>query len=218
MEEQTSAILDPSFLFTDEAQEWIGDPELRPFLVVSDALYQLLEDPEAAEPLLRPFGADSGRIQQVRATLAQLEVRRFSYRDIEDLPDGTRAVLDRLLSSDDPLSEAMADEWVFVTTRSLAILLDRMKQSFDQFVRAGAERYELTVADIERGLEAARDRIPPPLLNVMKRVTNFPRRRFPKFVVAGGSVALAILAPIAGVPLAIEEAVRAGACVVVGDP
>jgi hypothetical protein len=218
VEEQASAILDPSFLFTDEAQDWIREPGLRPFLVVSEALYQLLGNPAAAGQLLLPFGANPGQIQQLRATLAQLEVRRFSYRDVEELPERTQAVRDRLLSSGHPLSEMMADEWVFVTTQSFAILLDRTKHSFEEFARAGAEWYELTRAQMEQGLQAARDRIPPPLSSVMKAYANFPRRRLAKFVVAGGAVALAILVPAAGVPVAIEEAVRAGVCVVVGDP
>ncbi|MGH2974766.1 MAG: hypothetical protein ACRDLL_07860 [Solirubrobacterales bacterium] len=184
----------------------------------SEALYHLLEDPAAAGPVLLPFGVDPGDIQRVRATLAQLEVRRFSYRDVEELPEGAQAVRERLLASGDPLSETMADEWVFVTTQSLAILLDRTKHSFERFVRGGAERYELTRDQMERGLRAARDRIPPPLSTVMKTYANFPRGRFPKFVVAGGAVALAILVPVAGVPFALEGAVRAGVCVVVGDP
>ena len=218
MEGQTRAILDPSFLFTDEARDWIGDPVLRPFLVVSEALYQLLEDPNRAGQLLLPYGVVPGQIPQVRGALVQLEVGRFSFRDVEALPEGAQAVRDRLLSSGDPLSEMLADEWVFVTTQSFAILLDRTKRSFEAFRRAGAQTYELTRDQMTQGIQAARDMIPAPLLKVMKPVVNFPRRAPARFVVAGGNVALAILVPVVGVPVAIEEGVRAGLAVVAGDP
>jgi hypothetical protein len=130
-------ILDPSVLFTEEALTWLETPALRPFLVVSQALWERLEDPEVGAQFER-FGVSPSPedVDRVRRALAEIE--KFSG-DRPDLPAGTRVIRDRLLQSDEPLADVLADEWVFVTSQSIGV------------IRAAAKRRPLTPsAKLER--------------------------------------------------------------------
>jgi hypothetical protein len=65
-------MIDPSILFTEEVESWLADDELRPWLVVSDALWQRLENPEGGEQFL-PYGAYPGpdEIRRMREAFAE---------------------------------------------------------------------------------------------------------------------------------------------------
>ncbi|MHB8242299.1 MAG: hypothetical protein ACYDHN_09930, partial [Solirubrobacteraceae bacterium] len=159
-------------IFTDEALGWIEDPELRPFLAVSRALYRVLEDREAPF-LLASYGEPTpARIGQVREAVRSNELRLYSYEESFRRPDvstANRDTLNALLAGEnEPLAAVLADEWAFVTTESLISFKD-MRRAVDAFVRAGAKVYEATREEMERGLEAARDLIPAPVLRKMKQ-------------------------------------------------
>jgi hypothetical protein len=113
----SEVILDPSVLVTDEVLDWIADPELRPFLVVSEALVRLLYEGDDPIGELAAFGAEMtpGHLVRLRDVLGQLE--RFSG-DLDDIPDGARTIRDNQIASSEPLAEVLADEWVFITTQS----------------------------------------------------------------------------------------------------
>ena len=95
---------------------------------------------------------------------------RFSYREVEQLPQGARGIRDALLSSNEPLADVLADEWVFLTSQSLAVIAEKTQASLDAFRRAGGQVHVVSRAQMQRGLRAVRRRIPSPLLKVMKRV------------------------------------------------
>jgi len=214
-ETPTRVIIDPSVLFTDETLIWLSDARLRPSLFVSEALWQRLENPEGGEQFL-PYGArpNPDQIRRIRQAFAE---NRFSYRDAAELPEGARDICEKLLSSDEPLADVLADEWAFLTSQSVAILAERTQASLDAFRRAGGHVYTVSDREMKRGLLAIRRRLPPRFLRVMKRIVNFPKRKLPKLLVAGGEFALALL-PHVAVPLGAAELIRQGLAVVAGDP
>lgn len=212
----TRVIIDPSALFEPETLEWLADEELRPWLAVSASLYELLGD-EGGERFL-PYGVDPDPEQTRRVRDALEPILKFSHLDAEEeLGEEGRAVRDRLLSSDEPLPEVLADEWVFVTNQSIAVLLDRAKTTLDAFRRAGAEVYEVTRDQMESGLEAIRDRIPPRMLTVMKAIPKWPRSQRVKFLVFGAGIAGLLISPL-GLPLNVAQAVQQGIGLIAGDP
>jgi hypothetical protein len=105
----SKVILDPSVLVTDAALARIADPDLRPFLVVSDALARLLY--QGADPLgeLAAFDAEMTAEQLARLRDLLAGVETFSGNR-DDIPDGAREIRDRLLASGEPLDEVLADE------------------------------------------------------------------------------------------------------------
>ena len=121
-----------------------------------------------------------------------------------------------LLARDEPLGDVLADEWAFLTTESLGFIAEETREALDAFRRAGGQVFEGSRAQMQQGLSALRNRIPKPLLKVMKVVGRFPWKT-PKLVVAGGSFALAF-APHVGVPLAAAALFKEGVAVVAGDP
>jgi hypothetical protein len=215
----TRIILDPSFLFTDEAMSWLDAADLLPWLVISESLWRRLEDPEAGNQFL-PYGVNPDADQMRRVRLAVGAVgARFSYREAAQLPEGTRSICEALLSSDEPLADVLADEWAFLTSQSLGKFLEKAAAPFQAFGRAGAKVYRVTDDHMERGLNAVRQRIPDPLVRVMKAVGNFPPKKELKFIVSGGSLAVAILAvPHVGIPVGAAKTVQAGLGVIAGDP
>jgi hypothetical protein len=211
----TGVILDPSVALTQDALAWLEDPELRPSLVISAALWERMLDPEADDEF-RAFDVirDPDLIRRLRAALES--VPRFSYRDVPELPDEARAVRDALLSSDEPLNEVLADEWVFLQTQSLAALRDGVRRTMEAFVRAGARIYEATNAAMTRALGELQDRLPPGLVRVMKGAAG-PKDPIPKALLAGGEIALGFV-PFLGVPVAIIGAIQVGSGLIAGDP
>jgi hypothetical protein len=211
-----SVILDTSVLFTEEVLDWLSDPELSRALVVSDALWQRLEDPEAAERFAPYAHPTPDQITKVREALVGNEITRFSYRDVTELPPGASQICDVLLSSDEPLGDVLADEWAFLTSQSIAVIAEQTRDALDAFRRAGAEVLEVSRSQMEQGLKAVRSRIPKPLLKVMKFIGRFPWRT-PKWLVVGGGLATAFV-PHIGVPVAIANAIKEGVAVIAGDP
>lgn len=210
-------IIDPSFLFTDEALTWLDDPDVGPSLVISESLWQRLENPDRGEQFL-PYGVhpNADQIRRIRNAFEASEMR-FSYREVEQLPQGARGIRDALLSSNEPLADVLADEWVFLTSQSLAVIAEKTKASLDAFRRAGGQVHVVSRAQMQRGLRAVRRRIPSPLLKVMKRVGRFPWSRGTNFIVAGAGVALLML-PHVGLALTVGESIIAGVAVIAGDP
>jgi len=209
-------ILDPSVLFTDDGLGWLEDAELRPYLSVSTAVMTALDSTDRWYDFSRwGVEVDEARFARVRAALDGITL--FSFADVEDLPGETIAIRDALLQSDEPLAEALADEWIFVNTQSWAILAHRVRHTLYAFVSAGVRVYEVAREDMERALEAFRDALPPKLLEIAKDIGNFPRTQFPKLLIAGAEQAL-MLIPYVGVPLVVAGWVQLGVAVIAGDP
>jgi hypothetical protein len=212
-------ILDPSILFIDEALTWLADPEIRPSLVVSFALWERLDDPAIGE-VLAPFGVspDPDRVGRLRDALYEIE--RFSYRDVEMRSEEARAVRDVLLASDEPLPEVLADEWVFLGSQSIAIVREDARTTLDAFARAGGQVFNVSNRRMRRGLQRIRQSLPPWLLRATKFFGRFrlrPRSEVGKLLVVGGQIAL-ILLPHVGLPVTIGQAIQAGVAFIVGDP
>jgi hypothetical protein len=209
-------ILDPSILFTEEALGWLEDSELRPFLVVSEALWRRLEDPQASEQLLPYAEGDPERIAAVRETLASNAIARFSFEEVlgsEELPDAARGICEALLRSEEEFADVLADEWAFLTSQSLAIIAERMRHSLEAFGRAGAEVIEVGREKMETALEDMREKIPPGLLRAMKHADD----PAVKLIVLGGRIAAAFV-PALHLPAQVAGAARAGIAVIAGDP
>jgi hypothetical protein len=216
-EAPTRVILDPSILFTEEALAWILDRDLAPWLVISEALWRRLEDPEAGGQFLPWAHPNSEDIARTREALASREIARFSYQDAPGVPDGARGICEALLQGDGPLGDVLADEWAFLTSQSLAVIAEQTRESLDAFRRAGGHVFEVSSTRMKLGLWALRRKLPPGLLKVMKTIGGFPRGRLPKWVVAGGEFALGLL-PHVAVPLGAAELIRQGIGVIAGDP
>lgn len=218
-------ILDPSFLFTEEALGWINDPELAQYLVVSEALWQRMEDPRALAEELNRFGApvDFDVIEMVREEVGAAAITRFSYERESaagKLQGGTEEVCRALLASEEPLADALADEWAFVTSRSLAVLVERVGDALGAFVRAGATVVGVAKDQMKAALEATQEQIPPGLLKAMKRVDETWERipKLPKFLLAGGSFAAGLAVPPLGIGMVATQLLIEGNGVLAGDP
>jgi hypothetical protein len=211
-ETQSGVIVDPSVLFTEEALEWLHDPEVAPWLVVSASLYGLIRDGELG-PVFEAYDVrpDPDLIGQIYQALEP--VRKFSYQEPRELPGETGSVLDTILSSDDPLRELTADEWVFLTTQSFAVLA-KTRATLGKLIAAGAHVYEATTAEAQRCLKAVRDKLPAPVLNAMKAVG---RNKPIKWLVYGGNV-LGLVLPHVALPAKVAGHVVAGVVLVAGDP
>jgi hypothetical protein len=211
-----SVILDPSVLFTDEALEWLADEELRPYLVISESLWQLIEDPTVGQVFV-PWGVEPNpdRVTQVRRACEP--IRKFSHGEIPDLPPDADRIRNTLVQSDEILRDCLADEWVFVTSQSLAVLAQRARRTIAAFIRAGVEVYEITREEMNRALEALQDSLPPHFLQIVKAVGTRPRGRIAKFVLGGGQIALGFV-PHLAIPVAVVGAIQMGAAVIGGDP
>jgi hypothetical protein len=215
-EAPSRVILDPSILFTEEALGWLEDSELRPFLVISASLWRRLDDPDASEQLLPYAEGDPQRIVAVRERLASGAVATFSFEEVfgsQELPDAARQICNALLQSDEELADVLADEWVFLTSQSLAIIAERMRHSLEAFVRAGAEVVEIGREQMEVALNVVRERIPPRVLELMKYADN----RVVKLIVVGGRVAALIVPPL-DLPMRVANAALQGVAVIAGDP
>jgi hypothetical protein len=212
-EQPTGVIIDPSVLFTEEALGWLRDPELSPWLVVSESLYRLVQA-EDLEPVFDAYDVQASPelIGQIYEALEP--IRRFSYEEPPVLPGDTGEVLDRIISSDDPLAGVIADEWVFLTTQSFGVILEKARTTLRRFVKAGAHVYEATAEEMEKCLDVVRDKLPPPVLNAMKTIG---RSKAVKWVLIGGNVVGMVLHVVA-LPARIAGAVRQGIVIVAGDP
>ena len=212
----TKVILDPSVLFTEEALAWISDRALATSLVVSEALWRRLEDPQAGEQFLPWARPNPEEIARTREALASSEIARFSYVDAEDRSEAARGIREELLRRE-PLGDVLADEWAFLTSQSIAAIAEQTRESLDAFRRAGGHVFEVSSTRMKFGLWRLRRRLPPRFLKVMKTVGGFPPGRLPKWVVAGGEFGLALL-PHVAVPLGAAELIRQGVGVIAGDP
>jgi hypothetical protein len=109
--------------------------------------------------------------------LRQFQVATFSHESAPEIPEGAAHIRDRLLAGSEPAAEVLADEWVFITSQSIAIAVAVRKAakkaaktttsaaketvtSLEAFGRAGAKVYRLKKTQMERALQAVRDRIP----------------------------------------------------------
>jgi hypothetical protein len=207
-------ILDTSFLLTEEAMDWITDPELQPWFVVSNALVDRLADPDLIDEWGQ-FGvrADADQLRKLVAALEPIE--RFSHREFEDLSEPAGAIR-RALLEDGPLGEVFADEWVFLTTQSLGVFAFS-RRTLDRFIRAGAHVYDVANEAMERGLAAISEHLPPWLVDDMKKFARFPHRRTPKLILLGGLIA-AFFVPAVGLGAGVLASVQMGTGVIAGDP
>jgi hypothetical protein len=219
-------ILDPSFLFTEEALGWMETPGLGEYLVVSESLLRRFEDPAqlaeelAAHSLLAP---NADFIEAIGRALDQNAITTFSYeaaRESGELPPGTEEVCRALLDSGEPLADVLADEWAFVTSQSLAVLVERAGDALGAFTRAGATVVGVVKDQMKAALDAVQEQIPPGLLTAMKRVDDtwggVPK--FPKFLLAGGSFAAGLVLPPLGIGMGAAGLLVEGNGVLAGDP
>jgi hypothetical protein len=174
----TRIILDPSFLFSDEALNWLTDLVIHPWLVISEALWNRMEDPGIGEQLA-PFGIAPSEYEVRRLRVLVEPLTRFSYRAVESLPEGAQAIRDELLSEDRPISDVLADEWIFLTTQSLAALHVENNSVLEAFRRAGGQVYVVSRTKMIYGLTRIRRLIPPRVLRVMKAIGRWPRKKTP---------------------------------------
>jgi hypothetical protein len=215
-EAKSRVILDPSVLFLEETLGWLEDPEFRPFLVISEALWRRLEDPSSSPQLLEYAEGDVERIVAAREALASNEIARFSLAVVSRSPeftDGARAICGELLNSGEELADVLADEWAFLVSQSLAIVAEKMRHSLGAFRRAGATVIEIGREEMEATLEKVQNRLPPRLLTVMKLADN----GVVKLVVAGGGIAAFFVPPL-HLPMGVANAARLGVAVIAGDP
>ncbi len=210
-------MLDASFVFTDEALEWLRDTSLQPYLAVSRALVAAVDnDPDIIEHL-RPWrvAPTAQRLAEFRNAVGNILI--YDYREEQNSPPQARQFADRLMSVGEPLGEMLADEWIFLTSHSIAILARRAGKTIAAFRRAGIQVFLRARREVERGLDAIHDRIPEPVLNVMKTVGTWPRTRGAKIVLLGAELAAEFALGL-GLAVTIVDAVRQGLGVIGGDP
>lgn len=219
-------ILDPSFLFTDEAMGWMETPGLSEYLVVSESLRRRFEDPAQLLDELAEHGVsvpDADFITAVGNAIDQNAIATFSYeaaRDRGELPAGTEEVCRALLDSREPLADVLADEWAFVTSQSLAVLAERAGDALGAFTRAGATVVGVVKDRMKATLEVVQEQLPPGLLDAMKRVddtwSGVPK--VPKFLLTGGSFAVGFFLPPLGIGMSAAQVLVEGNGVLAGDP
>jgi hypothetical protein len=209
-------ILDPSVVFGDDVLEWLRDPAVRPYLAVSATLVDLMAQQQAL-PQFAEFGQLPGpnRIQEVRAGL--IGIRAFSWKEVEDLSPDALEIRDALLYSQEPLAEALADEFVFLLSHSWGII-GGVKRTLEAFQRAGAKVIEVSREQWIRALRAVRESLPPPLLTGMKSLREMAGGPAGAVVLAVAGTAAAVVFPHLGLPLQVLTDVLAGNTVIAGDP
>ena len=219
-------ILDPSFLFTEEALGWMETPGLGDYLVVSETLRDRLGESERLFDELAAHGVtipDPDFIERVRAAIEINAIGTFSYaaaRERDELRPGTEEVCRTLLESGEPLADVLADEWAFVTSQSLAVLVERAGDALGSFTRAGAVVFGVAKDQMKAALEAVQRQIPPGLLDAMKRVDDGWESvpRVPKFILAGGGFAAGFLLPPLGIGMGAAGLLVEGNGILAGDP
>lgn len=217
--EPSKVILDPSIVFSDEALDWIADPELRPWLAVSQALMRRLEDAQTGEEFMPYAHPDPERIDVLREALRANEIKVFSVYDVIEkgtLSREAREICEHLADGNEPLGDVLADEWAFLTTQSLALIRGIARHALPAFGRAGGKVIEITAETMQKVLDAVREHIPDPVLNVMKRVDP-AINRIPDWLLLGGEIA-GYAVPHLGLGLAIATSVERGVVVIAGDP
>lgn len=213
-EHSTKVILDPSFLFSDEALDWIQDPEVQPWLVVSAAAVELLGNPRLLNDW-REFGpVDLDRLLTLQQALRPIV--RFSYRDHDDISEENRSIRQALVE-DGPLGEVFADEWIFLTTQSVGVFAPWGHHTLNRFRNAKALVVDLPREQMLPGLEAIQEHLPPGMVSRMKGFGHFPHDRVPQLIVLGGVIAGIFVAPL-GLSLTILGAVQQGSAIIAGDP
>jgi hypothetical protein len=210
-------ILDPSALFAEGTLQQIADPELRPHLVVSAALWRRLGSADAVDRL-GSYGIDatSAEIDRVRNAIEGIKL--FSSAG-DDLTDAVRRIRDRLLRDDEPFADVLADEWVFITTQSIGAFAGRAaRHAIAAFRRAGGTVHEVSDKKMERGLVKIRDRMPPKMLGTMKVIGRLrPEGQTAQFLCFGGGIALLLL-PHVALGAGIAASVKQGIAIIAGDP
>jgi hypothetical protein len=137
------------------------------YLVVSESLRRKLEDPARLVEELAAHGVPAPNadfIVQVRNALEQNDIGSFSYeaaRERGELPPGAEEVCRALLESGEPLADALADEWAFVTSQSLAVLIERAGDALGAFTRSGANVVGVVKGRMKAALEATQEHLPP---------------------------------------------------------
>jgi hypothetical protein len=215
----TRVILDPSVLFTDEALEWLRNPELQPFLAVSYSLLQRLDAGEFGDAFA-PYAEPSEELAgAVRGAIAENSIATYSYeRALNDpaWPDEARGIVGRLLEENPRFGDVLADEWAFVSSQSIAVIWGKIRDTLEAFAKAGAEVYEQTREEMGQVLDAVRDHIPEPVLNGLKTTSRYAKK-VPNWLLLGGAIAGAAVAVLAW-PMVAVEASRVGIIVIAGDP
>src|ERR1700759_4227744 len=114
---RSRVILDPSVLFTEQVRGWMEAPDLKDYLVISQALWRRLQDPGALAEELARFGApvrNLDSIEVVRNAIEDNRIETFSYeqaRERGELRPGTEQICQALLEIGEPLADVLADEW-----------------------------------------------------------------------------------------------------------
>lgn len=202
-------MLDASVLLTEDAAVWLQDETVRSSVTISENLWILMN--EGVD--LSPFGVDPSRELTERLLVLLESVPRFSFSDAVELSEEARAVLQEIRSVDSHLANVIADEWLFLTTQSLGVFLQKVRYALEGFARAGARIFEIPP---DRFIPLIRDPesgVPQWLLD-LKSADN-PRTEI--LLVLGGELAKRF-APHLDDTVTLLELIRAGVGLVAGDP
>lgn len=197
MLEAHTFLIDPSMLLSMRRVEAMQQLELFEGAVISRAFYEGLAERDVSGWL--PFADRRERIP-LRLDLMQLlePCIKFSYSDEESVPEGISIVRDRLLASRVPASEALADEWVYLTTHSWVVAARRALLA--ALHRAGA-------ATAEYGGRLAHELISAviPDAHLPSRLTRHVvlKAGIKWIITASGSAALAAVPPGIAAPLLV---------------
>src|SRR5579862_309354 len=151
-QEEMRVMIDPSLALTEEGMALFENEESARGLAVSQAFYDALADPVR----LQDFGAfgvipDVDQIRRLRSLLEPRWVEKFSYENLDGLPEGAIEIHDALLADGEPLAAIAAEQWVFMVSRSW--VLDRSTRFLERIGRAGARAFEWTAEEMQRLIE-----------------------------------------------------------------
>jgi hypothetical protein len=136
--EDNRLMVDPSFLFSEDAVMWLEDPAVLRGIVVPATFAEWLGDTRRTIDLaafVSPEDRDQywGRLDQLAEVLSDVAV----FRDA-DRPLSTEAleVLSALRQADDTAARILAEEWTFLESNSWAV--SKLRYPLDAFRDAGA--------------------------------------------------------------------------------
>jgi hypothetical protein len=148
-EDESRVMIDPSLALTDEGMALFEDEATARGLAVSQAFYEALADEDRRQDF-EAFGVvpDVDQMRRLRGLLEPRWVEKFSYENLEGVPDSAVEIHDALLEDGEALAAIAAEQWVFMVSRSW--LLDRSKRFLERIRRAGARAFEWTAEEMRR--------------------------------------------------------------------
>jgi hypothetical protein len=147
--EEVRVMIDPSLALTEEGMALFENEETARGLAVSQAFYDALVDEDRRQDF-EAFGVIPAvdQMRRLRGLLEPRWVEKFSYENLEGLPNSAVEIHDALLGDGEALAAIAAEQWVFMVSRSW--LLDRSKRFLERIRRAGATAFEWTAEEMRR--------------------------------------------------------------------